>query len=487
MNATEKRGDSWARLGDETLDILVIGGGIVGAGVIRDAAMRGLRAGLVERQDFAEGTSSRSSRLLHGGLRYLEQGRVFLVREASLEKKIVHHIAPHLSRPMGFMFPAWRGQGRPLWQLRIGVKVYDLLCSGRNFQPSRGMTRDETLQQLPALRSENLTGAAYYFDALTNDARLVIDTLRSAEHHGATLLNQVRFEDARRDGSEWICQTGDRETGRQHVVRARTIVNAAGPWADQLPHGNVKLRLSKGIHIVIDQARLPISSAVVITEGNRILFVIPWGDRVIIGTTDTDYEGALEDVTTMADDVVYVLQALNDFFPSTAIGHSDILTTWAGLRPLIADPNGRPSEISRAHQIQSPEPGWWDVAGGKLTTYRLMGEQTVDRIVSHLNVTVKPCRTATEPLLPEPQPFSGIEPAPWTKQAVEHFVTSEWAVHLDDVLVRRAGWHNHDRLSRSQVEEMAGWMAASGGWSSERRMAEVEATLKKLRLDALAT
>jgi glycerol-3-phosphate dehydrogenase len=483
MTAATNRSDSWSRLDADTLDVLVIGGGIVGAGVIRDAAMRGLRVGLIDQQDFAEGTSGRSSRLLHGGLRYLEQWRVFLVREASLEKKIVHHIAPHLSRPMGFVFPAYRGQGRPLWQLRIGVKLYDLLCSGRNFHPSRGMSRKETLQTLPALRSEGVTGAAYYFDALTNDARLVIDSLRSAENHGATLLNYARFNDARREGNEWICRTTDQETGQPHVVRAKAIVNATGPWANQLAQSDVKLRLSKGIHIVIDHSRLPVPSAVVITEGSRILFVSPWGDRVIIGTTDTDYDGAPEDVHPTADDVAYVLQTLNEFFPAADVEESDIVATWAGLRPLIADPNGRPSDISRAHQIQCPEPAWWDVAGGKLTTYRLMAEQTIDQIARHLNAKVEPCRTATETLLPDAQPFSGIEPAPWSKQAVEHFVTNEWAAHLDDVLVRRSGWHRHDRLSRQQVEEVAGWMAAFSEWINEQRTAEVDATLKKLELE----
>ena len=192
-----QRNQALARLGEATLDLLVVGGGIVGAGVARDAAMRGLRVGLVDQHDFAAGTSSRSSRLLHGGLRYLEQGRVGLVHEASVEKKTIHKIAPHLGEPLGFVFPSYRA-GRPIWQLRVGVKIYDLLCGGRNFQPSRGFTRDETLQMLPALNAHELRGSVRYFDALTNDARLVIDTLRSAERHGATVVNYTRFIDSRR-------------------------------------------------------------------------------------------------------------------------------------------------------------------------------------------------------------------------------------------------------------------------------------------------
>jgi glycerol-3-phosphate dehydrogenase len=469
------RTESIARLSAEGLEVLVIGGGIVGSGVVRDCAMRGLRAGLLEQHDFAEGTSSRSSRLLHGGLRYLEQGHVFLVREASLEKQIVQRIAPHLVRPLGFVFPAYRGQGRPLWQLRIGVKLYDLLCSGRNFLPSRGMSRQETLQQLPGLRADHLTGAAFYADALTNDARLVIDTLRSAARHSAVVLNYARFENAQYKDGHWLCEATDMESGEKFALRARSVVNATGPWADKIPHSSVKLRLSKGIHVVVEQQRMPVQSAVVITEGKRILFVIPWGKRVIIGTTDTDYVGRPEDVQVAASDVDYVLETLNSFFPDARINRRDIRSVWAGLRPLIADPHGAPSDISRAHQITSLKPGWWDVAGGKLTTYRLMAEQTVDKVLGEMKVRASACRTSKEPLLvDEEQQFSGIDPAPWSQAAVEHYVTNEWAVHLDDLLLRRGGWLYHDRLSPEQLAQAATWMQQVCGWSDQRRVQEIE-------------
>ena len=472
-----QRADAFARLAEESFDVLIIGGGIVGSGVARDAAMRGLSTALVDQHDFAAGTSSRSSRLLHGGLRYLEQGRVGLVHEASVEKKTVHKIAPHLAEPLGFVFPSYRGEGRPMWQLRIGVKLYDLLCGGRNFQPSRGFTRAETLQMLPALASENLGGAVRYYDALTNDARLVLDTLRSADRHGATVLNYTRFHDARRNGAGWSCQIEDRVTGKSCHVRARAIVNATGPWADKVPHSAVKLRLAKGIHIVIDRQRLRVPSAVVITEGKRILFVLPWGDRVIIGTTDTDYVGAPEDVTVDPPDVAYVLKAVNEFFPSVGLREADIVSSWAGIRPLIANPDGSPSDISRAHQIRCPEPAWWDIAGGKLTTYRLMAEQAVDQIVRHLNVRAKPCRTADEELLAPDQrtPFSGIVPPPCTREAVQHYVRHEWARRLEDVLLRRSGWHYYQRSSNASLEQVAGWMAEAAQWSPEQRRAEIDA------------
>lgn len=476
-NPDSSRHDAFARLCATPLDLLVIGGGIVGSGVARDAALRGLRVAVIDQHDFAAGTSSRSSRLLHGGLRYLEQGRIGLVREASIEKKIIHQIAPHLAEPLGFIFPSYRGEGRPVWQLRLGVKLYDLLCGGRNFQPSRGFTRAETQTMLPELKAENLGGSVRYFDALTNDARLVIDTLRSAAHHGAVVLNYTRFHDARRDAEGWQCQVEDCATGKNLQVRARTIVNATGPWADRVPHSAVRLRLSKGIHIVIDRARLPVPSAVVITEGKRLLFVLPWGDRVIIGTTDTDYRGAPEAVSVEADDVRYVLRTVNEFFPRLALRESDLISTWAGIRPLIANPDGSPSDISRAHQIKSPEPGWWDIAGGKLTTYRLMAEQAVDQIVRHLGATTEPCRTALEPLLrPEDiTPFSGINPAPFTREAVEHYVRHEWARRLEDVLHRRSGWHYHDRLSDSSIAQAASWMADASAWSPAQLQAEIDA------------
>src|SRR2546428_356104 len=238
------RTESLQRFSQEPLDLLVIGGGIVGAGVARDAAIRGLRVGLIEQQDFAFGTSSRSSRLLHGGLRYLAQGRLGLVREASLEKRVLHRIAPHLAEPLPFIFPTYRGTDWPLWQLRIGVKLYDSLCSGKNLGKSRSLTREEVLRAMPKLNPQDLTGAVRYFDALTNDARLVLDTLRSAANAGATVLNYARFKDATRGSDMWKCEVRDELMGKEQGVLARTVVNATGPWAGNLPHSRVKLRLT---------------------------------------------------------------------------------------------------------------------------------------------------------------------------------------------------------------------------------------------------
>lgn len=455
------------QLTGEIFDAFVIGGGIVGAGVARDAAMRGLRVALVDRHDFAFGTSSRSSRLLHGGLRYLEQGRVRLVREASVEKMRLHKLAPHLAQPLGFVFPAYRGEGRPLWQLGIGVKLYDLLCGGRNLKPSRRLDVAAVQGLAPQLKIDRLAGAVLYYDGLTNDARLVVDTLRSAAQHGAVVANYTRLVDASRRGEVWHCEVRDELTGRTATVRARAIVNATGPWAEGVPHSAVKLRLSKGIHIVVDRARLATREAVVITEGKRLLFVLPWGERTIVGTTDTDYEGAPEAVRVQPEDVRYVLDTVARFFPRVGLQPQDVISSWAGLRPLVANPDGTPSDVSREHQILSPEPGWWDITGGKLTTYRLMAEQAGDRLARFLGKGDAHSRTADEPLLasgPEAA-FSSIVPGACTRAAVEHYVRHEWARHLDDVLVRRSSWHYYHTDTEAQARRVAGWMAELLNWS----------------------
>jgi glycerol-3-phosphate dehydrogenase len=475
---SEQRSASIQALIQEPLDVLVIGGGIVGSGIARDAAMRGLRVGLIEQHDFAFGTSSRSSRLLHGGLRYLAQGRIGLVREASLEKRTLHQIAPHLAEPLAFIFPTYCGTDWPLWQMRIGVKIYDLLCSGRNLGKSSSMSKAKVLEAIPKLNPDLLTGAVRYFDGLTNDARLVLDTLRSAANHGGIALNYFKFENASREPEMWLCKVKDQVSGRIYDVRSRAVVNATGPWADGLPHSRVKLRLAKGIHLVVTRDRLPVPDAVVITEGKRILFLIPWGERVIVGTTDTDYKGSLDEVHADRADVEYVLRTVNEFFPQVQLSNTDIISTWAGLRPLIADPNGKPSDISRAHEIRNPEPGWWDVAGGKLTTYRLMAEQTIDAIVKtskHLSREPAPCRTAKAPLLSptEAAGVSGVCPPEFNQRAVEHYCKKEWAAHLDDVMIRRTSWHYYHADASQKAERAADWMGAILGWSPAERTAEL--------------
>jgi glycerol-3-phosphate dehydrogenase len=382
------------------------------------------------------------------------------------------------------------------------VKIYDLLCGGRNLGKSAWLSQSEVLRRVPGLAAAGLKGAVRYYDGFTNDARLTIDTLRSAAKNGACVLNYCRFQGASRS-EVWQCELEDRLTQSTFQARARAVVNATGPWAGGLPHSRVKLRLTKGIHLVVQNARLPVTETVVMTEGKRILFAIPWGERTILGTTDTDYDGPLDDVRADAADIGYVLRIMNQFFPSARLTEADVISAWAGLRPLVADPSGKPSDISRAHEIHNPEPGWWDVAGGKLTTYRLMAEQTVDQIVRKLqklngesrrgptaaepllthhqspipsDQALRPCRTAEEPLLPpaETGGVSGILPPEPSRQIVEHYVTREWAVHLDDVMVRRTGWHYYFAEAPRIAERVADWMGELLGWSGEARSAELK-------------
>lgn len=482
MSIEKQREATRTSLSASPLDVLVVGGGVVGAGVARDAALRGMRVGLVEQQDFASGTSSRSSRLLHGGLRYLAQGRVGLVYEASVEKTIVHKIAPHLAAPLPFIFPTYRGNRHwVLWQLKIGVKIYDLLCRGRNLGKSTWMSQEEVLQKVPNLSRTNLQGAVRYYDGFTNDARLVLDTLCSAAKRGAMVLNYCRFKAADRN-EFWECELEDCLSGESMKVQARTVVNATGPWAETIPHSRVKLRVTKGVHLVVDAARLSVPDTVVMTEGQRILFVIPWGERTILGTTDTDYQGSLDHITADADDIDYILKITNQFFPQSRLTPPDVIGAWAGVRPLVADPHGKPSDISRSHEIHNPEPGWWDVASGKLTTHRLMAEQTVDQIArwlgqfSEVGKRFEPCCTAEEPLLPpaEVAEVSGILPPAFTRRAVEHYCSKEWATHLDDVMVRRTSWQHYCPDALERAERVADWMSELLGWSQETRAAEME-------------
>jgi len=463
---------------DSEFDVLVIGGGIVGAGVARDAALRGLRIALVEQADFAFGTSSRSSRLLHGGLRYLEQGEIALVREASKEKMLLSRLAPHLSQPLPFVFPSWNGSGRPLWKLAVGTQLYELICGGWNPRLASIWSAKRLLAEIPGLRREDLGGGVRYLDALTNDARLVIDTLRSAHQGGALLLNYVRFESSDRSGGKWHCSVRDVLSEKTLELRAKTVVNAAGAWASGLPHSRVRLRLTKGAHIVADRSRLPVPAAVVLSQGDRILFVIPWGERVILGTTDTEYTGDPSDVRTEASDVEYILEVVNSAFPRIGLTRADLISSWAGVRPLIAPETNSteaPSDISRKHEIRVAEPGWIDVAGGKLTTYRLMAEQVVDQLGNFLDAKLPRSRTATTPILAlADRSFSGVLPPPLAADVVRRCCRDEWAIHLDDILLRRTSWHFYHSNQSEIARTVAPWMADELGWDAAQTQGELE-------------
>jgi glycerol-3-phosphate dehydrogenase len=315
-----------------------------------------------------------------------------------------------------------------------------------------------------------------YFDAITNDARLVIDTLRSSARHGATVCNDLQLVDAKLDNGAWRCELHDAEAGQSVAVHTRSIVNATGPWSDRLPQSTTSLRLTKGVHLVVDRARLPVPEAVVMAEGDRILFSIPWGERVILGTTDTDYDGDIACPTCDEQDMSYVLGVANETFPEARLAPADVISTWAGLRPLVADPHGRPSDISRRHEVTMSHAGWWDVTGGKLTTYRLMAEETVDQISHFLSGRTAVCATAEEPLLPDGDAALGASVMPPAVEAsvVVEACRNEWARRLDDVMIRRTSWRYYHREHESLAATVADWMAAELSWSEATKAAELE-------------
>jgi len=468
-------GRSIEQLSTGRFDVLVIGGGIVGAGIARDASQRGLSVALVEQYDFAFGTSSRSSRLLHGGIRYLGQGRLGLVREASREKKRVADLVPHLVEPMPFLFPTFRGGRWPRWQLGVGVKLYDLLCGGTNFGPSRTLSRNEMRTLLPSLTTPELTGGVRYFDAQTHDARLVIDNLRAAARDGATVSNYAQFTGAAKDGNGWRSSVLDTLTNTNFEIRSTVIVNSAGPWSDRIPGSGTRLRPTKGVHLVVNREKLPVPDAVVMTEGKRILFAIPWGERTYLGTTDTDYDGPLETPDCTDEDTDYILNVVNGYFRDAALAHEDVLSAWSGLRPLVAKRGGNPSDISRKHEIRMKLPNWWDITGGKLTTYRLMAEQAVDKLAHRARLSCKPCRSGSTELcegLPTER-ISSVYPPPVTQAAVQHYCRHEWVRHLDDIMTRRTSWRHYVDEPDATAGTVAGWMADEFGWDGSRKEEEI--------------
>ena len=394
------RQEMWARLGDE-VDVLVVGGGINGAGIARDAARRGLRVALVEMRDLAFGTSSRSSKLVHGGLRYLEQLEFSLVFEAVSERRILMDIAPHLVNPLGFLFPVYKGSRHRLATINAGMWLYDGLALFRAPRRHRKLSVKDVEKEEPALGTERLSGAPLYYDCSTDDARLTLESALDAALVGATVCTYAKVvsflkdEQGRITGAVVDCGLG----GGLKEVRAGAVINATGPWTDRtismsqpLESGSL-LRPTKGAHIVVARARLPVENAIVCfhPEDGRVAFAIPWGDCTYIGTTDTDYEGDPAEVYATREDVDYLIDACRLYFPRHPLTHADVISTWAGLRPLMkpaeASDDIDESAISREHQIVVGADGLITIAGGKLTTYRRMSHEVVDTAVNLLRLS----------------------------------------------------------------------------------------------------
>jgi glycerol-3-phosphate dehydrogenase len=391
----------WEKVPEE-VDLVVIGGGITGAGIVRDAARRGLRVVLFEQNDIAYGTSSRSSKLIHGGLRYLESYEFSLVFESVSERRVVMDLAPHLVNPLAFLFPVYQGARKSLRMINAGMWLYDGLALFRSPKRHRTLDPSEVAEQEPMLRQEGLQGAPVYYDCSTDDARLTLETIIDAIQNGAVVVNWARVDAFTKDDHGRVSGVivKNQRDGVLREVKAHTVINATGPWTDEVlamsgPRMGKMLRPTKGIHIVVERERLPVEHAVVLFHPTdaRVLFALPWGERTYVGTTDTDYEGAPGEEAATLEDVDYLIAAANYYFPNDQINRDDVISTWAGLRPLIApEPEvGEMSEsqVSREHQIVIGEDGLITIAGGKLTTYRKMAKECVDLAVNLLKLTGK--------------------------------------------------------------------------------------------------
>jgi len=520
------RGERLARLASEQFDVLVIGGGITGAGIARDAAMRGLRTALVERDDFASGTSSRSSRLVHGGVRYLEHGHLHLVFESSRERRTLMRIAPHLVRPLRFTWPVYRGARIPLWKLNAGLFMYDALATFRNVGNHRALGPEEVVAREPSLRRDGLVGGAEYYDAATDDARLTLANIIAADEHGSVIANHAAVTRLVRDGSALAGAIVAVEDGSEISIRAALVVNATGAWTDRLraldasANGHA-VRATKGTHIAVPRERLATRGALTLLSpvDGRVMFALPSTATTIIGTTDTPTDERPEDVRASRDDIAYLLESANTFFPSAQLTEADVIAAWAGIRPLVAAGFTRdPASASREHRIDRSATGMISVSGGKLTTYRSMAAEVVDVVERSLGRSPTRSRTNTTPLpggdirsvdevlrAAELEVGDGVvarrlveahgsrwrevaaltaeEPAlarrivrdlPYLLAEVVYAVEREMAMTLGDVLVRRLriAYEVADH-GRSTARVATAVLAGRLGWDNERARAEL--------------
>ena len=376
----------------EIFDLVVIGGGITGAGIARDASSRGMKVALIEAGDFAVGTSSRSSKLIHGGIRYLENFEFSLVFEALSERTILFKIAPHLIHPLRFIIPIYEGSRVGYWKMRIGLSLYDLLALFEMPGRHEGLNPNEVGKIIPHVNFQDLVGAVEYSDAYMDDDRLVMETLRDAHRRGAILSNYTKMLSADRDSNgfvRWI-QVSDKLTGRIFKLCGRQYVSGVGPWTDILGKAidekwQSRLRPTKGIHLVFSKKTIPVEKAVVMAVEDRIVFVIPRNEVVIVGTTDTDCKKDPGEISVNFEDVDYLLKALGHYFPKLKISVDDVISSYCGIRPLVRDSSVSEGKTSREYSFFSHGPNLGFVAGGKYTTYRKISEEVVDCVLCKMD------------------------------------------------------------------------------------------------------
>ncbi|MGP3973272.1 glycerol-3-phosphate dehydrogenase/oxidase [Streptomyces sp. 8N114] len=535
----EQRAEALARMAETELDMLVVGGGIVGAGTALDAVTRGLSTGIVEARDWASGTSSRSSKLIHGGLRYLEMLDFALVREALKERGLLlERLAPHLVKPVPFLYPLQHRAWERLYA-GAGVAMYDAMSvssgHGRGLPRHRHLSRRHALQVAPALKKEALVGALQYYDAQMDDARFVATMVRTAAEYGALAANRARVVGFLREGERVVgARIEDLEQGGEFEVRARQVVNATGVWTDDTQgliaeRGQFHVRASKGIHLVVPKDRINSTTGLILRTEKSVLFVIPWGRHWIIGTTDTDWDLDKAHPAASSADIDYLLDHVNSVL-AVPLTRDDVEGVYAGLRPLLAGESEATSKLSREHTVAHPVPGLVVIAGGKYTTYRVMAKDAVDEAVHGLDHRVADCVTEqvrlagaegyhalwngrarlaqraglhvarvehllgrygsmTEEVLDlvEKDPELGA-PLPaaddYLKAEIVYACTHEGARHLDDVLTRRTriSIETFDRGVRS-ARECAELMAPVLGWDSDQVDREVEHYEKRVEAE----
>jgi glycerol-3-phosphate dehydrogenase len=460
-------------LSSRTFDALIIGGGITGAGIARDAAMRGLSVALIDKGDFASGTSSRSSRLVHGGVRYLEHGHLHLVFEASAERRRLLKIAPQLVKPLAFTWPVYDGQRLPLWKLNAGLLLYDILAMFRNVARHTKLDAGTVLAEEPRLRSRLLGGGVRYWDASTDDSRLTLANILDAHARGAVVANHVVFAGAEPDAKGLrVARVWDALSNAQFTIRARAFVNATGPWSDTVRkleggQGTSRVQGSKGAHIAVAHARIGNKDAVTMLHprDGRVLFALPSGSQTIIGTTDTFTSAPPDEVRANIEDVDYLLEAANWFFPDAKLERDDVIAAWAGIRPLMPTTADEGS-ASREHAI----------TGGKLTTYRVMARQTVQVLAKVLG-TSGGAATGTTPLpeMAEPGGKPLVQGLSWRAGAIRHGIEQEFACTLGDLLIRRTkvAFQTRDN-GRAAARTILPEVASLLSWDEVRQSRELE-------------
>lgn len=499
------------RLAEERFDVLVVGGGITGVGVALDAVTRGLRTALVDKGDLASGTSSKSSKLVHGGLRYLQQKEYRLVYEALAERQRLRKVAPHLVRPLPFLIPIFSKDGliNPKVARALGTAMwmYDLTGGARIGKLHDRLDADEAHAHMPTLSRERLAAGYLYFDARADDARLCLTVARTAALHGATVATYAPVVSLTKGTDGRVSGAVVEADGQRIDVRARCVVNAAGVWADGLRtmdegHTVQTIRPAKGIHITVpwEKVRNDIAVVIPVPKDRRSLFVVPWGDLAFIGTTDTDDGGPLDDPQCTSDDVDYVLRAANASI-TTGLDRKDVLGTWAGLRPLVQGAaNAKTADLSRHHSVDRSSSGVITIAGGKLTTFRLMAEDTVDEVCDLLGLKAGSRTTklrllgaqgyepgsgdehlggrygtesagvralvAADPTLGQPL----VPGLPYLRAEAVHAARHEMATTIDDVLSRRTRARLLLRdASAAAADDVAHLMGAELGWSDDEQ------------------